>query len=55
MAKKNEKRVLVALVCEECKSENYNVSKNKKKKKESLEVNKYCAKCRKNTNDKEKK
>ena len=30
MAKKNENRVLVALVCEECKSQNYNVSKNKK-------------------------
>ena len=30
MAKKNENRVLVALVCEECKTQNYTVSKNKK-------------------------
>ena len=26
MAKKNENRVLVTLVCEECKSENYRVN-----------------------------
>ena len=31
MAKKNENRTLVSLVCEECKTPNYNVSKNKKK------------------------
>ena len=55
MAKKNENRVLVALVCEECKSQNYNVSKNKKNTTERLELNKYCPKCRKNTNHKEKK
>ena len=30
MAKKNENRVLVSLVCEDCKSQNYTVSKNKK-------------------------
>ena len=30
MAKKNENRVLVPLICEECKTPNYNVSKNKK-------------------------
>ena len=29
MAKKNENRVLVALVCEDCKQQNYTVSKNK--------------------------
>ena len=29
MAKKNENRVLVALVCEDCKTQNYTVSKNK--------------------------
>ena len=55
MAKKNENRVLVALVCEEFKSQNYNVSKNKKNTTERLELNKYCPKCRKNTNHKEKK
>ena len=41
MAKKNENRVLVALVCEECKSQNYNVSKNKKNTTERLELKKY--------------
>ena len=41
MAKKNENRVLVALVCEECKSQNYNVSKNKKNTTERLERRKY--------------
>ena len=55
MAKKNENRVLVSLVCEECKNANYTVSKNKKNTTERLELNKYCPRCRKNTNHKEKK
>ena len=55
MAKKNENRVLVSLVCEECKTPNYNVSKNKKNTTERLELNKYCSKCRKTTTHKEKK
>ncbi len=55
MAKKNENRVLVALVCEDCKTQNYTVSKNKKNTTERLELNKYCPKCRKNTTHKEKK
>ena len=41
MAKKNENRVLVSLVCEECKNANYTVSKNKKNTTERLELNKY--------------
>ena len=55
MAKKNENRVLVSLVCEECKTPNYTVSKNKKNTTERLELNKYCSRCRKTTNHKEKK
>ena len=55
MAKKNENRVLVPLLCEECKTQNYTVSKNKKNTTERLELNKYCPKCRKNTTHKEKK
>ena len=55
MAKKNENRVLVPLICEECKTQNYTVSKNKKNTTERLELNKYCPKCRKNTTHKEKK
>ena len=55
MAKKNENRVLVSLVCEECKTPNYNLSKNKKNTTERLELNKYCSKYRKTTTHKEKK
>ena len=55
MAKKNENRVLVSLVCEECKNSNYTVSKNKKNTTERLELNKFCNKCRANTLHKESK
>ena len=55
MAKKNENRVLVSLVCEECKTPNYTLSKNKKNTTERLELHKYCSKCRKTTNHKENK
>lgn len=55
MAKKNENRVLVSLVCEECKNANYTVSKNKKNTTDRLELNKFCNKCRKTTKHKEKK
>lgn len=55
VAKKNENRVHVALICEECKNQNYTVSKNKKNTTERLELNKYCPKCQKTTKHKEKK
>ena len=55
MAKKNENRVLVSLVCEECKTPNYTVSKNKKNTTERLEINRYCKKCGKTQPFKEKK
>ena len=55
MAKKNENRVLVSLVCEECKTPNYTLSKNKKNTTEKLELNKFCKWCNKQTVHKEKK
>lgn len=54
MAKKNENRVLVSLMCEECKNINYNMKKKiKKTLQEKLELNKYCKFCRKTTKHKE--
>ena len=53
MAKKNENRVLVSLMCEECKNINYTEEKNKKNTPEKLELNKYCKHCRKTTKHKE--
>lgn len=55
MAKKNENRIDVALVCTECKRENYFVSKNKANTTEKLEENKFCKHCRKVTVHREKK
>jgi len=52
MAKK-EKRVLIALVCKECKSHNYTTSKNKITAKEKLVLKKFCKHCRKHTEHKE--
>ena len=43
------------LVCSECKEENYRDERNVKNTTERLELNKYCPRCRKNTNHKEKK
>ena len=39
---KNENRPNIALVCTECKHENYVTVKNKKNTTEKLELNKYC-------------
>ena len=55
MAKKNENRALVSLMCEECKNINYTEEKNKKNTPEKLELNKYCPKCGRHTEHKEKK
>lgn len=48
-------RQMKTLVCTECKSENYRVSRNVKNTTERLEINKYCPRCRKHTTHKEKK
>lgn len=52
MAKK-EKRIIFALICQVCKSQNYITSKNKLEQKEKIVLNKYCKRCRKHTQHKE--
>ena len=47
------KENLVKLRCSECKNINYYTSRNKKKIKEKLELNKFCNHCRKHTEHKE--
>ncbi|RKY22973.1 MAG: 50S ribosomal protein L33 [Planctomycetota bacterium] len=46
-------RVKVIMACQECKSRNYYLSKNKKKHPERMELNKYCPVCRTHTTHKE--
>ncbi|WP_027334433.1 50S ribosomal protein L33 [Mycoplasma elephantis] len=43
------------LACTECKMENYISKKNKKTQTEKIELSKYCSKCSKHTNHREKK
>ena len=52
MAKK-EQRILGAMVCKVCKSQNYLTNRNKLNTPEKLVLNKYCPKCRKHTEHKE--
>lgn len=54
MAKKGS-RVLLGLICEVCKSQNYVTEKNKINTTSAIKLNKYCPKCRKHTVHKEKK
>ncbi|MDD5295035.1 MAG: 50S ribosomal protein L33 [Patescibacteria group bacterium] len=44
---------LVKLACSECKRVNYQTTRNKKKIKKKLELNKFCKWCRKHTLHKE--
>lgn len=44
---------MVVLACETCKERNYTTVKNKKANKERMELNKYCASCKKHTAHKE--
>ena len=53
MAKKNENRGLVSLMCQDCKNINYTEEKNKKNTPGKLELNKYYKHCRKTTKHKE--
>jgi len=48
-------RERITLICTECKEENYRTAKNKKNDPNRIELKKFCAKCRKSTNHKEKK
>lgn len=43
----------VILVCSECLSRNYSITKNKRVNVERLELNKYCKRCGKHTLHKE--
>ncbi len=45
----------ITLVCQVCKEENYRTMKNKKNTKDRLVLNKYCRRCKKRTEHKEKK
>lgn len=54
MAKKGS-RILVGLICEQCKKQNYVVQKNKINTQEGLKLNKHCNRCKKHTLHKEKK
>ena len=45
----------LTLVCTECKEENYINTRNKKKHPERMQVNKYCPRCNKQTDHREKK
>jgi large subunit ribosomal protein L33 len=48
-------RERITLVCSECNEENYRTDKNKKNDPDRLELKKYCSRCKKVTNHKEKK
>ena len=52
---KNENRVYVTMKCTECGNQLRPTVKNKKNTTERLEIKKYCPKCKKHTNHKEKK
>ncbi len=52
MAKK-EQRILIALVCTVCKTQNYITKKNKLNNKEKLVMKKYCKRCKKHTSHKD--
>lgn len=52
MAKKGS-RQLIGLVCEECRRQNYVVTKNKVNTTGALKLNKYCGHCKKHTPHKE--
>lgn len=54
MAKKGS-RVLIGLVCEVCKRQNYVVEKNKVNTTAAIKLNKYCRNCKKHTAHKESK
>ncbi|GBD03469.1 50S ribosomal protein L33 [bacterium HR19] len=43
----------IELECSECQRRNYSTTKNTRKKKEKLQVRKYCKWCRKHTIHKE--
>ena len=55
MAKKNENRAPITLVCSECGNQIRPSEKNKKNTVDKLNINKYCPVCGRHTEFKEKK
>ena len=53
--KAKSKREKIILECTECKSRNYNTTKNKANNPERLELKKFCPKCKRETAHKESK
>ena len=53
MAKKGEQRIILALICQVCKNQNYITHKNKLNDPDKLVLKKYCKYCRKVTDHKE--
>ena len=54
MAKKSS-RILVGMTCVVCGKQNYVLEKNKINTTEALKLSRYCNKCKKHTDHKEKK
>lgn len=54
MAKKSS-RILVGMTCVVCSKQNYVLEKNKVNTTEALKLSRYCNKCKKHTDHKEKK
>ncbi|HHC25748.1 MAG TPA: 50S ribosomal protein L33 [Desulfobacterales bacterium] len=46
-------RIIITLVCTECKQKNYTTTKNKRTTPDKLQLSKYCRFCRKHTPHKE--
>ncbi|MFH0883375.1 MAG: 50S ribosomal protein L33 [bacterium] len=47
------KREKVVLACEECRTRNYTITKNRREHPERLEVKKYCPHCGRHTTHRE--
>lgn len=52
MAKKGS-RILIGLVCSQCKRQNYITTKNKINQPQTLKIKKYCSLCQKRTEHQE--
>lgn len=49
MAKKGDARGTINLSCDECRERRYHTSKNRRNDPQRLELQKFCARCRKHT------
>ncbi len=48
-SKKKDVRPVITLACTECKERNYTTEKNRRNDPGRMELQKYCARCRKHT------